>query len=300
MSRDNSMYKESFNRSLDYVAGLGVDATLPSELELSQKWGVSRTTVRAVLTHLNETKVIRWDGRRKTVLRKPTKPDYFAVEETISTAERVQTQFMEYILGSDLKPGTVLRESELVRSFGASTSVVRELLIRFSRFGLIEKERNRHWELRGFTRDFAIELADVREMFEQRAFDNMLAAGAGSELQNALLALEDEHQRIIDRIDDAYLSFPRLDEQFHRTMIDALSNRFIVDFFELVSVIFHYHYRWNKLDEHERNLAAAQQHLQVIHALKAGDHTAASAAFKNHLQHARATLLASVSWESDT
>ena len=41
--------------------------------------------------------------------------------------------------------------------------------IRFSRFGLIEKRPNSHWVLKGFTRDFALELTEVREMFELRS-----------------------------------------------------------------------------------------------------------------------------------
>ncbi len=299
MSRDNSTYKESYNRSLDHVAKLGVEATLPSEVELTETWGISRTTVRAVLAHLNETGVISWSGRTKTVLRRPKSSDYFAQAETMSTRQRVEAAFMDFILGGDLKPGTILHESDLVREFGASTSVLREFLIRFSRFGLIEKEPNRHWVLRGFTRDFAIELFDVREMFEQRAFRNLLAKGCDGAPWKGLLALEEVHLRIIDDIDAQYLKFPRLDEQFHRVLMNDLQNRFMEDFFELVSVIFHYHYRWNKQDEKDRNLNAVKQHLQVIHALKAGDEAQASAYFQLHLNDARATLLRSVAWEGD-
>ena len=300
MSRDNSTYKEAFNRSLDFVATLGPDGALPSEIELTQRLGTSRTTVRAVLSHLDELGVIRWSGRTKTVLRPPRPADYFAKEETLSTSERVASQFMEFILGSDLEPGTILHESEMVREFGASTSVLRECLIKFSRFGLIEKEPNRHWVLRGFTRDFAMELFDVREMFELRAFRNLLDKGPGASPMTDLIALDKAHEAIIADSEREYLNFPRLDEQFHRVLIDDLNNRFIDDFFELVSVIFHYHYRWNKRDERERNLVAARQHLAVIRALEAGDGARAMALFKDHLNSARSTLLTSVAWDSDT
>ena len=300
MSRDNSKYKDSLNRSLDYVATLALQETLPSEVELTQRLSISRTTVRAVLSHLDEIGVIQWSGRHTIVLRKPETGDYFAKEETLSTSERVETRFMEYILGGDLKPGTILHESDMVREFGASTSVLREFLIKFSRFGLIEKEPNRHWVLRGFTRDFAMELFDVREMFELRAFRALLAGGRDGAAWQALVAMEQAHQDIIDTIDQNYLSFPRLDEQFHRILSDNLSNRFIDDFFELVSVIFHYHYRWNKQDEHERNLVAAQQHLAVIDALKVGDKDLALSHFQTHLNAARSTLLNSVSWDVET
>lgn len=299
MSRNNSTYKDSLNRSLDYVESLGAQQTLPSEVELTQKLGISRTTVRAVLTHLDDIGVIQWSGRIKTVLRKPKKSDYFKKEETISSSERVETRFMEFILGGDLKPGTILHESELVREFNTSTSVLREFLIKFSRFGLIEKEPNRHWVLRGFTRDFAIELFDVREMFELRAFRKLLNKGPGGDAYVSLVSMEADHTRIIDDIDAQYLNFPRLDEQFHRVIMNDLNNRFVDDFFELVSVIFHYHYRWNKQDEHERNFVAAKQHLRVIYSLKNCDENDAIAHFQSHLNEARDTLLNSVNWDGD-
>lgn len=299
MSRNNSTYKETYNRGLDFIQGLGVGAKLPAEKELSDKWGISRTTVRAVLTHLDETDIIDWTGRAKTILKKPVKSDYFLMEETLSVGQRVETQFMEYILGGDLKPGAILRESELVREFGASTSAVREFLIRFSRFGLIEKEPNRHWVLGGFTREFAIELFDVREMFELRAFKAFLAQDADFTQHAALMAMMDEHLNVANNIDTEYLNFPRLDEKFHRVFIDGLNNRFVEDFFELVTVIFHYHYRWNKKDEKERNLHAVLQHLDVIQAVADKDDVAALAAFEAHLRDARKTLLNSVTWEAN-
>lgn len=297
MSRDKSTYKEIFNRALTLVQDIGVDAALPTETELARRWQTSRTTVRAVLTELDQLKMISWLGRQKTVLRLPLADEYFSIDETTSISDRVETKFMDFILGGDLKPGAILREAELVRAFDSSTSVVRELLIRFSRFGLIEKEPNRHWVLRGFTREFAIELFDVREMFERRAFEAFLAKGVGSPGHSKLLALTDEHTRIAQTIDTTYLAFPRLDEAFHKVWIDAQGNRFVMDFFALVSVIFHYHYRWNKQDERERNLVAIHQHLAVIEAVRDNDPARALAALEVHLADARATLLASVPWE---
>lgn len=298
MSRDKSTYKDTFNRALALVDDLGVGARLPTESMLSTQWGASRTTVRAVLAELNKSQVITWQGRQKTVLRAPGRSDFFATEETRPTSERVETKFMEYILGGDLKPGTILHEADLVRAFGASTSVVRELLIGFSRFGLIEKEKNRHWVLRGFTREFAAELFDVREMFERRAFDAFLAKGSDSPEYAALLGLKNEHHRIADNIATTYLEFPRLDEAFHNAWITPFGNRFIEDFFGLVSVIFHYHYRWNKRDERERNFNAINQHIEVIEAVAANDKVGAILKLNDHLEDARATLMSSVQWDT--
>lgn len=291
------MYKDAFNRSLDHLGTLEIGAKLPAEIELSKNWGVSRTTVRAVLTQLKEHDIILWEGRYKTVLRIAKKRDYFAHKDTISTSEKIETQFMEYIFGGDLKPGTIIRESDLVRDFGVSISTVREFLIQFSRFGLIEKTPNRHWVLRGFTRTFALELFEIREMFELHAINAFLEKSTESKLHREFFGLQAAHLHIIDNIDDEYLNFPRLDEHFHRTINNGLNNRFVNNFFELISVVFHYHYRWNKLHEKQRILDAAKQHSNIISATKNGDKELAISVFKDHLQLGKKALLESVLWD---
>ncbi|MEY8096612.1 GntR family transcriptional regulator [Falsihalocynthiibacter sp. S25ZX9] len=297
MSRSNSVYKEAYNRCLDCIRDLDITSQLPPETELAKKLKTSRTTIRVVLEHLDQTKVIHWDGRLKTVLRMPAPIDYFAIEETRSASEKVDTLFMDYILGGDLAPGSVLRESELAREFGVSSSAIREYLIRFSRFGLIEKEPNRHWVLLGFTRDFAEELFDVREIFELRTLRNFCETPMSPESRAELQALEVAHVDLLENIDTHYLKFSRLDERFHRVLIEKLGNRFISDFYVLISLIFHFHYRWNKTYEKERNIQAAKEHLVVIRALLSGSKDAAKNGFTVHLKSARRTLLDSVVWD---
>ncbi|MDO6732549.1 GntR family transcriptional regulator [Marinovum sp. 2_MG-2023] len=297
MSRDSSTFKESYNQALDIVRSAGVSGALPTESALSKTLAVSRTTVRAILTNLDEAGIIKWEGRHKLVLRAPKKSDYFGKSETASATEKVSSQFMEYVLNSDLAPGTALHESDLKKEFNASSSVIREFLIKFSRFGLITKERNRSWMLRGFTRDFAEELFDVREMFELRAFDHLLRQGAGSESHQAVIALAPQHEDILAQIDRDYLAFPRLDERFHRALIETYDNRFMTDFFEVVAMVFHYHYRWNRVDEKERNRDAILEHLTIIRALESGDLEAANTAFRKHLNNAKNTMTNSALWD---
>lgn len=270
---------------------------LPPETELATKLNTSRTTIRAVLEHLDETKIVLWEGRKKTVLRAPKPQDYFSIEETRSASEKVEKLFMNFILGGDLAPGTILRESELAREFGVSSSAIREYLIRFSRFGLIEKEPNRHWVLLGFTRNFAEELSDVREDFEFRALRNFFERSMAPQVQKELHDLEKAHCELLENIESDYLNFSRLDERFHRLFIEGLNNRFIEDFYELISLIFHYHYRWKKTDEKERNFRATNEHLTVIRALINNDFDAAKDGYALHLNSARSTLLDSVTWD---
>lgn len=297
MSRAKNLYKESYNELLLAIADLNSGANLPSETQLSKDHGISRTTIRSVLEQLHQAQVISWDGRKKTVLRKPFKRDYFPIEETRASSEKVETAFIEYVLNGDLKPGAIIRESDLVRDIGVSASVVREYLIKFSRFGLIEKKPNRHWILRGFTREYANELSDVREMFEFNAFKKLYSETLSEDDRAALLDLKAEHDNYIVSGKFLPTEFGQLDEKTHSLITRKLSNRFVDDFYQIVSVIFHYHYRWNKSNEEERNFVALNEHLAFINALIQGDYARAMKEFETHLASARRTLNESVVWD---
>lgn len=299
MSRDSSTFKESYNRALDLVGSIGPAGALPTESALSLKLDVSRTTVRGILSGLDRAGIIEWSGRTKRVLRRAHEDEYYSREEAAPASERLSLRFMEYILAGELTPGSVIHETELKKQFHVSSTVVREFLIRFSRFGLIQKERNRHWTLRGFTREFADELFDVREMFERKAFALLLQQEPQSDAHQKLFALRPEHEALLRHLRRDFLSFPRLDEKFHRVWIEEMGNRFVLDFFELVSLVFHYHYRWNKIDEMERNGDALKEHLAIISALEVGDAKAAQRHFAEHLRRAKQTLIASVQWDAE-
>ena len=90
-----------------------------------------------------------------------------------------------------------------------------------------------------------------------------------------------------------------LDERLHRCVNDASRNRFIKGFYDMISMIFHYHYQWNKKDEKERNIAAIHEHLCYIGALQNRAGSAITATCNAHMATARSTLLASIRRSAD-
>ncbi|AZB56581.1 FCD domain-containing protein [Cereibacter sphaeroides] len=297
MARDRNLFKMLVNRLLDRLARLPVGAELGSEGELAAELQASRTTVRAVLTHLAEAGLLSWEGRRKVVLRAPSPSDRFDEGETRPRQELVEEPFLAWVLQGDLPPGTLLHESDLARRLGVPVATVREFLIRFEPFGLIEKQPNRHWVLKGFTRAFAEEMFAVREMFERHALRGLLAAAApGGPLRADLESLRAEHEALSAGPEEELTAFPALDARFHRLLCRAAHNRFILDFSRTISIIVHFHYRWNKRDELRRNRAALNEHLAIVEAVLAGDAPRAAAALDAHLATAYRTLMTSVTW----
>lgn len=291
MSKSNNVYKSAYNRCLKL---LDETQSLPSEPELGAALGVSRTTVRGVLSRMEETGLIAWNKRDKTVLRRPRREDFFPEEETDTLSEVIERAFMRRLLAGGAEAGMQINELEMAREIGVGTTSVREFLIRFSRFGLIEKRKNSHWVLKGFTRAFALELTEIREMFELRSAAAFVALPEESSAWTELDRLEEEHRALARDIAVRFNAFSELDERFHRLIHSASRNRFIVDFYDVIAMIFHYHYQWNKAGERQRNEVALREHLAYIAALKSRDPAKVDAACRRHLKSARQTLLTSI------
>jgi DNA-binding GntR family transcriptional regulator len=293
--KSDTVFKKAFNDVLEHLTERPSKAPLDSETRMAERFDVSRTTIRKVLSGLAERHIISNAASRPYISRKPTKADYFPLADTVATSDRVEKQFMEWILRGDRKPGDYINGLELAREFNVSTSAIREYLNRFGRFGLVEKRPNSGWIFRGFTTGFALELFEVRELFEIRSAKAFAAQPPDAPAWKMLQDLEAEHRQLLSQIKRRYHDFSDLDERFHRLITDASMNRFMADFYDIISLIFHYHYQWRKADEKERNAAALREHLDYIEALRTRNPDRVEAACRRHLSSARNTLLASIS-----
>ncbi len=228
------------------------------------------------------------------LVRHPVPTDHYPDLETEQLGVIVEKRFMKWILDGDCKPGQQINGLELARQFGVSTSAIRDYLNRFSRFGLLERRPSGGWAFKGFTNQFAEELFEVREMFELRSAQQFVDLKPDDAAWGALARIKQEHLVLQEQVDSRFADFSELDERFHRLINDASRNRFIVSFYDLISMIFHYHYQWNKWDEKQRNIAAIREHLVYIEALESRDRATAMEGCRAHMATARATLMASI------
>ena len=292
--KSNAVFKRAYNQSLSLLETCDLAADIGSEPSWAQRLGVSRTTVRAVLQTLAAAKLIAFDGRRKLLMRRPVASDRYPDGETRAVRDIVEKQFMQWILHGDCKPGQQINGLELARQFSVSTSAIRDYLSGFSQFGLLERRPNGSWMFRGVTEEFAEELFEVRVMFELRSAQRFVALRDDDPGWNMLARIQQEHLKLLNEAENRFTDFSELDERFHRLINDASRNRFIVGFYDVISMIFHYHYQWNKKGEKERNTAAIREHLAYIEALQSRDRNAATASCRAHMATARSTLLDSI------
>lgn len=292
--KTNTVYKRAFNRCLDMFGEREVGDDLGSENELACQLGVSRTTVRVILDGLAKGGLIALDARTKSVRRLPQATEYFPDIETESVSASVEKKFLTWIAQGDCKPGETIHALELARRFQVSTSAVREHLNQFNHFGLIRRRQNGGWVFLGFTQEFAMELSEIREMFELRAAQKFIGLDAKSKAWAKLDLLERQHLALAQDIERRYRDFSVLDEALHRLINDVAQNRFIENFYTVISMIFHYHYQWNKAEERARNLAAIHEHLAYIGALKSRNLEAVIGSCRAHMRSSRATLMKSI------
>ncbi|MCB4768444.1 GntR family transcriptional regulator [Ancylobacter sp. Lp-2] len=292
--KGNTVFKRSYNQCLRRLTAHDIGAALPSESDLAHTLDVSRTTVRAVLASLAEAGIVSLGTSGRALVRHPLEADYFPDMQTLSAGAAVERRFMEWILLGDFRAGQLLNAAELARQFGTSTTTIREYLAQFQHVGLLERRPNSAWLYKGVTPDFATEIYDVREMFELRATRSFIELPDDSPPWRELDAIEAEHRALLANIGEEYRRFPQLDERLHRVIHETSNNRFIIDFYDVISTLFHYTYRWNRSDEQQRNTVALMEHLDYIEALRSRDQRAIDARCRKHLRTARATLARSI------
>lgn len=291
--KTDSVFKRAYNDALDLVSNLAGGELLPSENALSARLRVSRTTVRKILSALAGQEVVTGTAGRRVAGKMREGMQRYPEVETVPMAAQIEKRFMEWMLRDNARPGTAINEVELARQFGVATASLREFLNRFQRFRLIEKRPNAGWVFKGFTPGFAIELFEIREMFELRSARAFAALPDGSPHWQQIKALREEHRRLSSEIEHRFHDFSDLDSRFHRLINSAAPNRFIDDFYDIITLIFHYHYQWNKQDERKRNEVAIHEHLTYIEALISRNVSMVDLACRAHLSSAKQTLLSS-------
>ena len=292
--KTNAIFKRTYNACLDLLSARPLGSHLGSEPMLAAELDVSRTTIRAALGQLSRHDLIGLTGREKIVRRRPVETDYYPEIETEPVSDIVEKRFMQWILHGDCKPGQQINSLELARQFGVSTSAIREYLTGFRQFGLLERRPSGSWIVKGFTKEFALELSEVRELFELRSVQKFVELPDSDAAWRALDIINRDHLSLKEQIETRHVDFSPLDERFHRLINNCSRNRFVVNFYALISIIFHYHYQWSKVGEKERHRVAIDEHLAYISALKSRDKEAAMAQCRAHMRTARATLLRSI------
>ena len=294
MSKMSYLIRKTTNECLDLISDCySQNKNLPNDSALSKILGVSRTTVRNVLKELHTEGIIQINKSSKRILIEPKQQNYFDLSDAPSSKEvLIEKYFLSLIHSRKLLPGDKFSELDLAKKSHCNTITVREFMIRFAHTGLIEKKPRAQWQMVEFDEAFAKELSEFRRILEINALKKLMLKTEQQNIQSKFTTLLEEHEKL-QKNPDMFLMLPPLDRKLHLSIQDGAENRFVRQFFNIVSFVCHYHYQWDKADEQARNLHAVDEHIDLIKKILSGDGVGAMTSLNNHLDTGRITLLRS-------
>ena len=294
MARTDTRYRSAHSQMVDYLSCLKVGENLLSEPLLSARLKVSRTVIRAILQNLEVSGVVHLNGREKTLIRLPTTADCVEQLPEHISMEELENRFLEWVLRFDVPANTPLNVAQLAKQFSVPAHSLQAFLSHLANFGLVERRPRGGWLMLGFTINYALELSDFRMLLELKAIDVLIDLPQEHPVWSRLEEIEVEHHDLMGRIESNFHDFSKLDGKFHGAIHSVVTNRFVIGFQKVISLIFHYHYQWDKREERTRNRNAIGEHLRIIAALKGRDRDEAHRTAIAHLVTSKETLVSSL------
>ena len=193
--------------------------------------------------------------------------------------QSVYRRMLDEIRTGTLHPGARLRETELADRLGISRTPVREAIRQLEADGLVTHLPRQGASIR--TLDYAevIELYEMRAVLEGTAA--RLAARVASDIEvEELTALNADLAKAVPGT-----SAQELNRQFHRTLLDAARNRFLVKSMSALQKTLLI-LGPTTLADPERAASAVAEHDAVLQGLRARDASMAEAAMRTHVEAA--------------
>lgn len=200
--------------------------------------------------------------------------------------ERVKEYILAAIMSGELKEGQRIIETQLARHLGVSQSPVREALRELEHMGVVSSEPHRGVTVKSLTTE------DLQEMYRVRAVLEELAA------EEAARRMDDEGVRQLREYFDGMVEaaragdvarFVSLDVSFHRHIVEASGNRFLLRTWELV-----YPANWTLVTStifRDRLEYLAERHRSILDAIATRDINWIRASVRSHIERFGAEIV---------
>jgi DNA-binding GntR family transcriptional regulator len=216
--------------------------------------------------------------RTKTPGRTIRKPSAARAEPI--TVVGVVEWIRERIRRGRFVPGQRLIEADIMRELPASRSRVREALQRLATEGLVTIEEFRGASVKHFTHDELTQMYRARMALEGLAAGDF-AAAAEPELKRRLVRIQNELNEIEGSAD--HERFARLNDEWHRLIIEGSGNQFVRMFVERLRVpiyrlLFSTFYNARRIDK------ANAGHRRITDAIVQGKAKDAERLMRDHIE----------------
>lgn len=183
-------------------------------------------------------------------------------------------------------PGQRLVEVDIIRQTGASRSKVREALKRLEGEGLVQIEEFRGASVRSSTLDEVRQIYRARMALEGMAAHDFTVSADAATLAR-LVALQDQLDACVrDRAPDR---FGRLNNEWHRLIVEGSGNKVISDHLQRLNVPIH-RLLFESFYDEERLKTANADHKAMLALILAGDAEGAERTMRKHIGDGFETL----------
>lgn len=296
MSRSQNLRHNVIRQVIDGIMNGHICSPLPSQVLLAETFNISRTTIRHTLAHLCQRGVLEKVNDNYVIVRLPEGSDGFeCVNQSLEEQSRIfEKTFYQLIHQKKLHAGAAFTELELSRVAGVSPVVVREFLLRFSRYNLIDSMKRGQWCMKKLDQDYAEQLFELRQILETHALARFINLPSHDSRWLQAKELLNSHRQLMEKIGINYHQFSQLDRDFHRLILSAANNPFFDQSLEIISVIFHFHYQWDEADLKQRNIVAIEEHMRILSSLICRHDEEATLALLRHLDTAKKSMIRSI------
>ncbi|MGW2179928.1 GntR family transcriptional regulator [Streptomyces sp. NPDC001732] len=187
------------------------------------------------------------------------------------------------LIAGELRPGVIYSAPALAAEFGVSATPVREAMLDLAREGLVEAVRNKGFRVTELTEQDLDDFTEIRAMIEVPTVGRITAMGRTEELE----ALRPLARAIVDAAaEQDIIGYLEADRRFHLELLGLAGNRRLVE--EVGNLRKRSRlFGLNKLAETGKLVQSAEEHVQLLDLMVAGDVQGAESCMLAHMSHVR-------------
>ncbi|WP_039947755.1 GntR family transcriptional regulator [Streptomyces sp. NRRL S-118] len=198
-------------------------------------------------------------------------------------SDRVAHALRAALISGELRPGEVHSAPGLAARFGVSATPVREAMLELAREGLVEPVRNKGFRITEVSERDLDQYAELRALIEVPTIGSITASADRRRLEELRPVAEEIVTRAREHDLIGYLD---ADRRFHLSLLALSGNDRLV---ETVGDLRKHSrlYGLTALDERGLLVPSAEEHIELLDLMLAGDAAAAEACMARHLGHVR-------------
>ncbi|GAB3078869.1 GntR family transcriptional regulator [Micromonospora schwarzwaldensis] len=210
-------------------------------------------------------------------------PALMALRDRQSLREEVAQALRAAIIAGQIRPGTLYSAPTLAARFGVSPTPVREAILDLAKEGLITIVKNKGFRIRSLSERELDEITQIRELLEIPVVADQVGRLSAEQLKE-LGVLADAIVVAAGRGD--VVAYVEADNAFHLTLLRTGGNQRLVDTVADLRSRTRL-YGLDSLRETGQLVASADEHVELVTLLSAGDRDAVVDAMRRHLRHIR-------------